>query len=91
MEPGNKNNIFNDRAKLKWACRRGMLELDVLLNNFLEERYADLAIEDKQRFATLLSYPDPELFAWLMGHRDPLEKDVVRITEMIRHHARSRI
>lgn len=78
-------------TKLQWACRRGMLELDVLLGNFLNEAYLDLIDEDKQSFIDLLSYGDPDLFSWLLGSEKPQEAHLIKIIEAIRQHARSRI
>jgi antitoxin CptB len=85
------DTIINNLSKLKWACRRGMLELDVLLNKFLSEKYTDLQVADKKRFVDLLSCTDPELFAWLMGHETPQDLDLIRIVELVRQHARSRV
>jgi antitoxin CptB len=85
------DTIINNLAKLKWACRRGMLELDVLLNKFLNEKYADLQLNDKKRFIDLLSCTDPEIFAWLMGHETPQDPDLLQIVELVRHHARPRL
>lgn len=56
-------------ARLKWACRRGMLELDVLFLPFVEEAFDDLSDEDKETFERLLTCDDPDLFAWFMGHQ----------------------
>ena len=56
-------------ARLKWACRRGMLELDVLLQPFVEEAFHDLADQDQETFERLLTCDDPDLFAWFMGHQ----------------------
>lgn len=84
-------NIINNMSKLKWACRRGMLELDVLLGNFVNTGYSALSLEDKEQFVELLTHSDPELFDWLMGHSAPEDKELVKITEIIRLHARSRI
>ncbi|MEZ9538991.1 succinate dehydrogenase assembly factor 2 [Shewanella sp. 10N.286.51.B8] len=55
-------------ARVRWACRRGMLELDVLFQPFVEQHYQALADKDKQTFIDLLACEDPELFAWFMGH-----------------------
>ena len=84
-------NDLNNLAKLKWACRRGMLELDVLLGNFLQEVYLDLSVADKQRFVDLLEYSDPELFSWLMGTAFPKDPEISSIVNRIRSHAHSRI
>ena len=68
-----------------------MLELDVLLGNFLNEAYSSCSFEEQKIFADLLNYTDPELFAWLLGHEVPADKNIAHITEQIRHHARARI
>ncbi len=58
-----------DKARLRWACRRGMLELDVLFMPFVEQGYDDLTDQQKADFERLLACDDPELFAWFMGHK----------------------
>jgi antitoxin CptB len=91
MEEDNNKNFIDHENRLQWACRRGMLELDVLLGNFLKEVYPQLPSVEKKWFVELLDHSDPELFAWLMGHETPKEPGPVKITEEIRRHARSRI
>jgi antitoxin CptB len=86
-----KNDLLENISKLQWACRRGMLELDVLLSNFLQEAYSDLSLEDKHLFIELLSYEDPAIFAWIMGHETPTDANILKITDAIRRHARSRV
>ena len=58
-----------EKPRLRWACRRGMLELDVLFMPFVEEAWDDLNTEEKQTFELLLEFDDPDLFAWAMGHQ----------------------
>ncbi len=55
-------------ARVRWACRRGMLELDVLFQPFVEKHYEAMSNADKAVFVKLLECEDPELFAWFMGH-----------------------
>ena len=57
-------------ARVRWACRRGMLELDVIFQPFVEKHYENLSDEDKAIFIRLLECEDPELFAWFMGHEE---------------------
>ena len=57
--------------QLLWRCRRGMKELDVLLERFARERYEDSPEEQKRAFAQLLELPDPELANYLLGHVMP--------------------
>ena len=56
---------------LRWRCRRGMRELDVLLERYLEERYPCAPSIEQQAFEALLELPDPELHAYLCGARCP--------------------
>ena len=83
------NDIIYQIPRLRWSCRRGMLELDVLLGNFLEKAYPALPDSAKWQFVRLLECVDPALFAWLMGHEVPADPELAAIIEMIRHHARS--
>jgi antitoxin CptB len=71
------------KPKLRWACRRGMLELDVLLAPFVEEGYDALSDADKLVFERLLSCDDPDLFAWFMGHAKSTDLEVQALVERI--------
>jgi antitoxin CptB len=56
------------KAKIIWNCRRGMLELDILLSRFLQ-RYKDTLTGAQWRLlARLLELDDPSLYAQLMGY-----------------------
>jgi len=68
-------------SRLRWQCRRGMLELDLLLNQFLDTAYADLTEPQRQDFVRLLRYQDQIIHDWLMGQAVPAEpalRDLVR-------------
>ncbi|TGO02253.1 hypothetical protein PN36_27835 [Candidatus Thiomargarita nelsonii] len=58
---------MNELSKLKWRCRRGMKELDVLLTRYLEQCYEQAPIAEQQTFQALLELPDMELYAYLLG------------------------
>ena len=47
---------------MRWRCRRGMLELDILLAHFVERHYACLDETQRSTFNTLLDMPDAELW-----------------------------
>jgi antitoxin CptB len=76
--------------RLRWSCRRGMLELDVLLGNFLEEAYLQLSSDDQLLFVKLLECGDQELFDWLTGKKQSHDAEFVRMVERIRLHAQNR-
>lgn len=69
--------------KLYWQCRRGMLELDVLLAPFVQEVYPNLDEQDQQRFKKLLSCEDQDLFGWFMQREEPDDADLQRMVQMI--------
>lgn len=47
--------------RLQWQCRRGMLELDLILESFLNKNYAKLSVCEQDLFEQLLGYSDQEL------------------------------
>ena len=54
--------------RLRWQCRRGLLELDLLFTRFLDERYAQLNDSEREAFQELLKQPDHSLLAWMQGN-----------------------
>lgn len=71
-------------SRLKWQCRRGMLELDTLLLRFLNNGYQQLNEDDKQQFVKLLDTPDTELLEYLMGRLKHKEVRSQHVIEAIR-------
>lgn len=62
---------FLEARKLKWKCRRGILELDILLERFYEDQFQILTAKEKKIFNRLLDEPDPLLYDWFLGHKVP--------------------
>ena len=62
------NNNVTAEIDYRWQCRRGMLELDLLLNNFVDKKVDDLSLQQKESFELLLSYPDQTLLDLLLGN-----------------------
>ena len=57
--------------RLRWQCRRGMLELDDLLLGFLDRGYRDLDAAGRADFLALLGEQDQDLSDWFMSRRVP--------------------
>jgi antitoxin CptB len=66
-------------TQLRWRCRRGMRELDVVLERYLEQRYASAPETEQQAFESLLDLPDPQLFAYLMRRETPVDSGWVDV------------
>lgn len=71
-------------ARLHWQCRRGMLELDLLLMGFLERRYATLGAAERSAFRRLLGSPDPLLYDYLLGGTVPIDPELADVVRQIR-------
>jgi antitoxin CptB len=67
----------------RWQCRRGMLELDLLLNNFVDKKAASMPPQQQASFELLLSYPDQTLHDLLMGNAVSSDPDVAEIVSHI--------
>jgi antitoxin CptB len=62
-----------------------MLELDLILQRFLEHGLELLNENELKSFDLLLSCTDPELFSWLMGHTKPEDTELNEIVTIIRN------
>jgi antitoxin CptB len=62
-----------DYGRLRWQCRRGRQELDVLLSGWLEQRYRQESSANQQLFREFLELPDPLLAAYLLGRERPAD------------------
>lgn len=77
-------NLEQRKARIRWHSRRGMLELDLLLGRFLQAKLETMSEADMDRYEDLLTYPDPDLFAWLMGYETPSNKEIADFVALIR-------
>lgn len=78
-----------EHNRMRWAARRGMLELDLVLEPFVRLRYAHLDDAGRQLFQRLLTCEDQDLFAWLLQRETPEEEGLAAIVEQILQFART--
>jgi len=69
--------------RMRWASRRGMLELDLVLEPFVNACYCKLSERDRQRFQRLMISEDQELFAWFLGRGQPEDEELAAIVSQI--------
>jgi antitoxin CptB len=72
------------RSRLHWQCRRGMLELDLVLQNFLECQYDRVTPDERRAFETLLHYPDALLLEYVMGRVIPADRQLANVVIRLR-------
>ena len=71
-------------GKLRWRCRRGMKELDLLTLGYLERHYPNAPVEEQQAFAGLLELQDPQLMSYMVGRDVPAEAAAARVVSVMR-------
>jgi antitoxin CptB len=73
---------MGESDRVRWHCRRGLLELDLILARFLERHYEGLDQAQRQAFDRLLEAPDNDLLDLAMGRAEMLsapERDIVAL------------
>ncbi len=71
------------KKKILWQCRRGLWELDAILIPFVEENFDDLDSNNQKLFIELLSYEDVEVFDLLVNQKEPLDKSIKPLVDII--------
>jgi antitoxin CptB len=72
--------------RLVWRCRRGMKELDVLLERYVRGGYRQASDDDRVAFGHLLDLPDPDLADYLFGYATPSDPGIARLARLIATH-----
>ncbi len=81
------NTAVAEYSELKWHCRRGMLELDILLNDYLDKNYISMSVEQCASFSEILEYPDHVLLDLLTGNMQSTDQSVNALVKCIRQAA----
>ena len=72
-----------DYNRMRWAARRGMLELDLVLEPYVQANYATLDDADRERFQQLMLCEDQDLFAWFLQRQQPEDPELADIVAKI--------
>ena len=75
---------MNEIDRLRWSCRRGLLELDLVLQQFLNEEYPFLDVNQKRTFNRLLGLTDNDLLDLAMGRADTTDEAFGEIVQLMR-------
>jgi antitoxin CptB len=77
--------------RMRWAARRGMLELDLVLEPFVTACYAGLDERDRAQFQQLMICEDQDLFGWFLGRNQPRDEELAAIVSKILEFTRSTV
>jgi antitoxin CptB len=73
-----------ERDRIRWHCRRGLLELDLVLERFLGRHLDALDAGQAAVFKELLAYEDNDLLDMVMGRAEPVNTQLSAVLEMMR-------
>lgn len=73
-----------EMARLRWRCRRGLLELDIVLGRFVELHHASLSAEEQQTFDAFLDMADNPLWDMISGSKEAATAEQAALLEKIR-------
>ena len=72
-----------EARRLLWRCRRGMKELDVLLERFARRELPAASPEERSALARFLELPDPLLVDYLLGQAIPPDAELAGLVRRI--------
>ncbi len=75
---------MKELERVRWRCRRGLLELDIVLGRFIEQRYAGLDEAQQLAFDALLDMPDTTLWDMITGKAAPQGDDQRAVLELLK-------
>lgn len=70
-------------GQLRWRCRRGMKELDVLLGRWIGEHHAAASSAQRAAFERFLDLPDPDMASYLLGREEPPAEHRAMLDELL--------
>lgn len=70
--------------RLKWLCRRGMKELDLLMESYLQQDYPQASKARQTAFEKLLGYQDPLILDLLFGRERDADAEVQALIDILR-------
>lgn len=75
---------MKELERVRWRCRRGLLELDIVLGRFIEQHYASLNKAQQAAFDVLLDMPDPTLWDMIANTRpSPLKSEQCAVLKLL--------
>ena len=72
-----------EENRARWHCRRWMLELDLVLNRFMDRHYRDLDGAERRAFGELLALQDHELWQVIAGQAPAPRPELAAVAGML--------
>ena len=84
--PTHNEDELIELSKLRWHCRRGIKELDVVLSNYLEKHYLNSSPNFQNAFKELLQLEDPYLMSLVMDYNHIEDQYQNVVLEKMKNH-----
>jgi len=76
--------MHEEKSRILWRCRRGIKEMDIVLQDFIKDSYDELNNENKSAFSKLLEEQDLDILNWILGKDKPEDTALIEIIKKIR-------
>ena len=76
--------LTREQERIRWRSRRGLMEMDIILNRFLEQHLTHLTEGEIKSFDALLRLPDNDLLDLAMARKEPEDVGLAALLEKIR-------
>ncbi|HAG61946.1 MAG: hypothetical protein CMF55_05485 [Legionellales bacterium] len=73
--------------QVRWMARRGMLELDLLFNRFIDNKFQQLTIEEQYCLVDMLQEEDTTLYDWFFSSAVPEQEDWVKMVALVKEYS----
>lgn len=90
VDDARMEQLLDERAlsKLRWRCRRGLLENDLFIEKFFARHESGLTVRQAEALGVLMDLSDNDLLDLLLGRRNPegelARDDVTQVLGMLR-------
>lgn len=74
---------MRELERARWRCRRGLLELDIVLQRFMDQYYGQLDVDELQQFERLLLLSDNDLWDLIVSRKISADKDLQPVLELL--------
>ena len=75
---------MSELSRLRWRCRRGIKEMDIIFQRFLEQQYPTLSAEQIVCFDQLLDETDMDIMDWILERSEPENIGYVELVKVFR-------
>lgn len=75
---------MSKQSRLEWRCRRGIKEMDIICQRFLEQAYPGLPEEQQALFDQILDESDLDILDWVLGRSNPARQEYESLVTIFR-------